>query len=110
MLHERLLRVVPAFRHDPAVDLVALLPPAVELGGPALIERHPDGTVEGHPPHEPAVREGLATTPRLPDPLVGLVPVLAQPVDHAHDVLPAAIADGRMHTVHEADRVHRLAE
>ena len=51
----------------------------------------------------------LLAAARLPDALVGLVPVLADPVDDAADGLPAVVGDRPSVLVVEVDRVDHLA-
>ena len=94
------------------MDGVTRLHPARQVRGPAPVHRHPDGAVECHPGHEPAKDERAATTPCLPDALVGLVPVLAQPVEDADHVVPGIVADTRRPEgagVRDIDGVERLA-
>ena len=109
MLGERADLLVPAPREHLVVHGVALGSPAGHVAGPAARGRHPDRAVERDPGLYPSVQEVLATAPRLPDPLVGLIPVLAQPVDEARDLEPALM--GELHAVRagEVERVHRLA-
>ena len=73
---------VPALVHDGGVDAVAFLPPSLDVGRPAALLGQPDSPVERHPAHEPPVHERLASTAGLPDPFLGLVPVVDHPVDH----------------------------
>jgi hypothetical protein len=85
---------------------------AVEVGGAPAAGGHADGAVERHPGHELPVDEGSAAAPGLPDALVGVVPVLAEPVHHGDDVLPALVADAPVAecaAVEGVDRVHGLA-
>ena len=51
----------------------------------------------------------LAPAADLPDALVGLIPVLADPVDDPRQVHPGLVRDGRGVLVVEVDRVDQLA-
>src|SRR5690606_3815926 len=104
--------LVPARGHDLGLDPVTLADPPVHVGGPPPVPGHADGAVERHPRHELPVDERPAAAARLPDPLVGVVPVLAQPVDDVDDVRPAVVADAPVAertAVEGVDRVERLA-
>src|SRR4029453_11420001 len=100
---------VPAVLHDLVVDPVALLDPAGQVGRPAVVLGQADHPVKGHPAHEPAVGEVLPAAGGLPDPLVGLVPVLADPVGELGELDPAGMADPDAVAVGEVDRVQRPA-
>ena len=101
---------VPALIDDLVVDGVALGRPARDVGRAARFSRHPDGAVERHPGLQPAVDEVLAAAAGLPDALVWLVPVLAQPVDEAGDASSQFWwRDLHAVVVGEGHRVHRLA-
>ena len=65
--------------------------------------------VQRDPGLEPAVGEVLPAAAGLPDALVGLVPVLAQPVDDARQRGPALVADLHAGGVGEVDRGGGLA-
>jgi len=109
MLGERADLGVPAVLHDLAVHPVPLGGPLDQVAGPAVARGQPDGPVQGHPDLGPAVGEVLAAAAGLPDPLVRLVPVLAQPVDDLRHRLPALVRQLQAMAVTEDDRVHRLA-
>ena len=51
----------------------------------------------------------LASAARLPDALVGLVPVVRDPVDDAGELLPGVVVDRLAVLVEEVDGVHQLA-
>jgi hypothetical protein len=55
------------------------------------------------------VSEALAAAPRLPDALVGLVPVFAHPFDDASEVIPGVVVDRCTILIVEVDRVDELA-
>ena len=55
------------------------------------------------------IREGPAPAARLPNTFVGLFPIVAQPIDQAHQVTPAAIADARDELVERPDAVDRFS-
>jgi len=109
VLGERADLGVPAVLHDLAVDPVPLGGPPDQVAGPAVARGQPDGPVQGHPDLGPAVGEVLAAAAGLPDPLVRLVPVLAQPVDDLRHRLPALVRQLQAVAVAEDDGVHRLA-
>ena len=109
VLGERADLGVPAALHDLVVDGVAFGHPAGEVGGPAALGRQPDRAVQRDPGLEPAVGEVLLAAAGLPDPLVGLVPVLAQPVDDAGQRRPALVAGLHAAAVGQVDGVGGLA-
>ena len=53
----------------------------------------PDRPVQRDPALEPAVGEVLAAATRLPDALVGLIPVVAEPIGDLRQGLPALMGD-----------------
>jgi hypothetical protein len=61
-----------------------------------------------YPAHQPRVGEALAPAPRLPDALVGLLPVLAHPFDDASEVFPSVVVDRPTILIVEVDRVDEL--
>jgi hypothetical protein len=95
--------------HDLVVDPVAFADPAGQVGGPAMLAGQAHHAVKGHPGHESAVGEVLAATAGLPDALVGLVPVLAQPVRNVTELGPAGVADPDRVPVGQVDGVQHLA-
>src|SRR5205823_10289639 len=112
VLHERTELVVPALRHDLGVNVVTLGHPSPEIGRPASAGGHPDGAVERHPRHELAVHELPAAAACLPDALVRIVPVFAEPVHDADDGVPSVAGDTPLPDrsgVERMDGVHRLA-
>jgi hypothetical protein len=88
---------VPALLHDLVVDAVAFGGPALHVRRAAPARGHPSGPVERDPGLEPSVSEVPAAPARFPDAFVRLVPVVAQPVDHAGDVEPAPV--GGLHAL-----------
>jgi hypothetical protein len=68
-----------------------------------------DAAVEGHPAHEAAVGEVLLAAAGLRDALVRAVPVVAEPVEHGGDLLPAVVPDVQSVLVGEEDAVHGFA-
>jgi hypothetical protein len=91
VLHERSPPLAPAALHDLVVDLVAVPHPADEIGRQPPLAGHAHGALDRHPRHQPRVREVLAAAARLPDALVRLVPVLADPLDDPAQVLPRLV-------------------
>src|SRR3989454_3520136 len=65
--------------------------------------------VDRHPAHHPRVEELLPSAAHLPDALVRLAPVGADPVDQPDDVRPGVVPDGRAVLVVQVDGVHQLA-
>ncbi len=94
VLHERLTSCRPAPLHDPPVDVVAGALPPGPVGGQAATVGHADGALDGHPAHQPRVQEFLAPAAGPPDALIGLVPVVADPVDETAEALPRITGDG----------------
>ena len=112
VLDERAELVVPALGHDLRVDAVTFPGPSRQIGGSAPVRRHADGAVERHPRHELAVDEACAARRASSDPLVGVVPVLAEPVDHARRCRSSRRGRRprrRARRRRARDRVHRLA-
>src|SRR5262249_54012794 len=94
--------------HDLAVHHVPHVGPADGVGGQPPPQRHADRPIKGDPAHHLAVDEALPAATGLPDTVLGLVPMLAQPVHHSGDVCPAIVAHGYVR-VREVDGVERLA-
>src|SRR5262249_7186672 len=84
-------------------------PPPLYVRRTATSFGEPDRAVEGDPALHPAVGEVLATAAGFPDALIGLVPVVAQPVDHVRGSSPALIGGLQATGVDLGDRVQRLA-
>src|SRR5207247_10258199 len=91
------------------VDTVAVAEPAREVGGTAVLAGEPDDAVQGHPAHQPAVGEVLPAAAGLPDAIVGLVPVLAQPVGELAQLDPAGMANLDAVAIGEIDGVQHFA-
>jgi hypothetical protein len=91
VLHER--QAVPAARHDLVVDAVPNRHPAGDVGGQAALAGDPDRALDRDPAHQPRVRVVPAAAARLPDPIVGLVPVLDQPLEVARDLDPGLLGE-----------------
>jgi hypothetical protein len=106
VLGERPAFPVPTVVHDLGVDPVALGDPAAEVGGAA---GEADHAVKRHPALKAAVGEVLAAAAGLPDALIGLVPVLADPVGELGELRPAGMADPDAVPVGEVARVQQLA-
>src|SRR5215217_4201533 len=100
---------MPCTGHDLAIDGIAHGEPAHHIGGHPALPGDPDSPLDRYPAHQPRVGEVLAATPRLPDALVGLLPVLAHPLDYAREVLPGIVGDGRGVLVVKVDRVDELS-
>ena len=81
MLDERSPALVPSSSDDLPVDLVAGSHPADDVAGQAALTCDPYSALERYPAHQPRVGEVLAPAAGLPDALVGLIPVLGQPLD-----------------------------
>ena len=109
VLDERAALGVPAALHDLAVDRVAGAAPAWAVGGESALVGDPEGAFDRDPAHQPGVGEVLAAAAGLPDALVGLVPVLADPVDDPGEVLPGVVVDRGAVLVVEVDGVDQLA-
>src|SRR5260370_37651487 len=91
MLRERAGLRIPPLLHDLVVDTVAFGGPPCHVGRASPQRGHPDRAVERYPGLEPAVGKVPPAAAALPDALVGLVPVLAQPVDDAGGLQPAPV-------------------
>ncbi len=109
MLHERAARLAVALLPDLVVDPVALGQPAHDVARQPARAVHPDRPLDRHPAHQARVREVLLAAARLPDALVDLVPVLAQPVDDPPHVRPGLVEDRPAVLVEQVDRVDQLA-
>src|SRR2546426_8390774 len=77
-------------------------------GGEGPLHGQADPAVDGDPAHEAREEELVPASPRLPDPLVGLLPVPAHPVEEPHQVAPQVVGDGLPELVVEVNRVHEL--
>src|SRR4051812_6366400 len=102
--------VAPAPFHDLAVDGIAGLGPMNEVGREPSPACDRDRPVQSHPGHEPAIREVLTATTGFPDAVVGLVPVLAEPVDDVAETFPTLIRHRQAVQVAEVHRVQSLTE
>ena len=80
----------------------------MSAGRPALAG-DPNRALDGDPAHQAGVGVVAAAAARLPDPLVGLVPMVYQPLEVAGEVHPAVVVDGQPELVAEVDGVHQLA-
>ena len=109
VLDERPAVGVPALAHDRLVDLIACRHVLGVVERQAVLGRQPDGPVERDPALELRIDEVLPAAADLPDPLVGPVPVVDQPVHHPADRLPEVVGDAVGVLVEEVDRVHHLA-
>ena len=109
VLHERAALGVPALVEDLLVDGVPGARPPLEGRGAAVLGGQPDAAVEGDPRHGAAVGEVLPAAAGLPDALLGLVPVLGEPVEDADDALPAGVPDLDPGVVAGVDAVECLA-
>src|SRR5690348_1969601 len=63
----------------------------------------------GHPGHQPTVRERLLPPAGLPDALLRLIPVLAEPVEHLCEVRPAGVADSNSLGVGQIEAIDEFA-
>src|SRR5881409_3479559 len=108
-LDERLAPRVPEVGEDVAVDLVAHVVPAYQWSRERALLRQAHGAVERRPAEHARVEELLAPAAHLPDALVLVAPVGADPVDEAAHVGPQVVGDRGTVLVVEVDRVHQLA-
>ena len=69
----------------------------------------PDRALDRDPARQLGVGVVAAAAARLPDPLVGLVPVVYQPLEVAGELQPAVVVEGQPVLVAEVDGVHQLA-
>src|SRR5215204_4023561 len=94
-LDEALLLGVPAFFHDLLVDAVSLSRPGALTGGQAALVRDPDGPLQSDPAHQLGGDEVPFAAANLPDTLVLLTPVAAEPVEDLVEALPQIVVERR---------------
>ncbi len=109
MLHVRATDRIPRRGLDEPVRAAGVLLPLVGRAGQATLPGYPACPLEGHPGHQRRVGEALPAAAGLPDALVGLLPVLGEPVQLAGERLPQLEGDRRGELVVEVHRVHELA-
>ena len=93
MLDEGGPLLAPPLLHDLCVDLITRVPPPLHVCRSAAAFRDTQASVHSDPGHHAAVYEILLAAPRLPDALVGSIPVVAQPVEDPFQVRPCIVAD-----------------
>ena len=110
-LTEALNRGFREARGDIIVFLPADLESDPEADVPLLLGKLDQGydVVAADPRHQPRVGVVLAAAAHLPDALVGLVPVVAHPVDDSGEVHPRPVRDRVRVVVVDVDRVDQLA-
>ncbi len=108
MLDEGLALLVPAPLHDLVVDRVADAR-HVEVGGQPAVRGHLIARSSATQHMRREYVKSLAAAALLPDPLVGLVPVLAEPSIDARELDPRVVVDRRAVSVVEVDGVDQLA-
>src|ERR671913_762812 len=94
ILDEAVLLGVPALLHDLLVDRVTLGHPAAVSRRQSALAGDPARPLQGHPAEELGGDELTPAPSDLPDTLVGLPPVLAQPVQYLPEVLPEIVVEG----------------
>src|SRR5215207_10725287 len=94
ILDEAVLLGVPALLHDLLVDSVALGHPAPIPRRQSALAGDPASPLQGNPAEELGGDEVAPAPSHLPDALVGLTPVLAQPVQYLPEVLPEIVVEG----------------
>ena len=92
MLDEGALPGIPEVRVDAVGNSVLDLQPALDRGRPGQLPRHAQAPVERHPAHQAPGQEGPALAAYFPDALVGLLPVVADPVEGAGHTPPGVDA------------------
>ena len=108
VLGERAAPGVIAFLAHLGVDLVAhRAPPGLSARLAQLGD--PDRPVEGDPGHHLGVHEVPPGPPDLPDPLVGLAPVLLQKPEQGPDQAPGVAVEPQPRLAAERDGVDHLA-
>src|ERR687890_1861861 len=94
ILYEAILLGVPALLHDLLVDGVTLGHPAPVPRGQSALAGDPARPLQGHPAEYLGEDELAPSTSDLPNTLVRVPPVLAQPVQDLPEVLPEVVVEG----------------
>src|ERR687897_3412829 len=94
ILYEAALLGIPALLHDLLVDGVALGHPAPVPRRQSALAGDPARPLQGNPAEKLGGDELAPATSDLPYTLVGLTPVLAQPVQDLPQVLPEIVVEG----------------
>ena len=108
-MREGLAFFVPAAGHDFFVDEVALAEPALAVAGEGALVGQANPAVEGHPVHQLGVDEVLFAVAHFPNAFVGLLPVVADPIETAANAYPEIVRDGANIFVGEVQGIHELA-
>ena len=109
VLVEGLARLRPAVRHDPLVGGVAGIAPGARVGRQSALGLDADRAVERDPGHDPRVGEVAPAAAHLPDALVGLIPVLGEPVEDRAQLDPERVRERHAPALGEVDGVDDLA-
>ena len=100
---------VPALGHDFFVDLVAGFQPAGVVAGEGTLFGEANAAIERDPVHQLRVDEILFAVAHFPDAFVGLLPVVAEPVEAMANADPEIVGDRGDIFVVEVERVHEFA-
>ena len=109
MLNKSAQLLVPSALHDGFVHLVARGSPGRPVGGERALVGQAWRAIHGDPAHDLRVHKIAWSTAHLPNGLVFILPVLANPIGKPAQVDPELVRDrGRVFVI-EVERVHQLA-
>jgi hypothetical protein len=80
-------------REDLLVDPVAHAAPPGQWGRERAFRRQAQATVEGHPAQDAGVEELVQPTAYLPDPRIGEVPMVTDPIQQPGEIPPQIMGD-----------------
>src|SRR5207253_11014837 len=92
-LHKRMQIVIPEVGKDILSNGVARMQPSLEWRRKGAFLRKPQCSIESHPAHQTGVQEFSRAATNLPYAFIGPLPVLAQPLQHALNILPPGIGN-----------------
>jgi hypothetical protein len=82
---------IPEVPEDVLVDRIPGAQPFLQRGREGTLPGQADGAIHGHPAHQARAEELPGAAANLPDALVGLLPVPAEPVDQAAEIRPQVV-------------------
>src|SRR5690606_7406131 len=109
VLDEGIATAIETVRADVGVDLVAQRTPALDRPLVPEMLAGPDAPVEGHPAHQPRVRERARRPANLPDAVVGFAPGLLEGDEQRTLQSPGLVERTELGFSRRAQRVHQFA-
>src|SRR5687768_17044237 len=109
MLHKGAFLRAPELGEDLMIDGIARRDPGGERPGKGALPGEPHAAIDRHPAHQAGVEKFLAAATHFPNSLVRLLPVFADPINEADEVLPKVMRDRRAPFIVEINGVQELA-